>query len=791
MRMEVQPLLSPEEWDLGRQRASAGAARRRLWLASIIACGLVSLLGYEVYRSLHLKTSGPAAPRTSLPSRSSAAAPPSHPHHAFHSIHGAGHGGVPSVAAPGHGKGWLAAAAEGGAGAVGAFFDGTATAEQLQDTHTSACEDAYEHVCGTFLKQRLPKDKDEWLFAFDGVKSRIEDRMRNLLSSNKGNAGRLYRACLDKESIDHAGAAPLAPYLEAVSLLQNASALGEAIAGLHRMNSKAFFTWSVGADADSRNQVMYLEQGGLTLPDTTAYLMESKAEQPLALAGLVARVMELAGTSPAAAAQKAASVVAVERALAEMHLTHADERKANSLPPLSISQVAAGMSEKGGLDWRAFFLSLGVAPSLVEGDEKVVRVLDVEYFQKLCAFLAKHPPAFFQPYLEWRALSVLIGHLSKPFQEADLAFRKKLFGLSKDPPRWRICLHTLNTYAPDTVGKVYVRDSGVRRGQEEKGAGGAGKTREGVLAMLGELREEMKGVLQEASWMSEQSRTVALDKLGGMLFEVGGPSQNKELGFTAGGSWFQDSVMMAQGLCSRQIQRMGTVLARDDWGGELGAMSVNAFYNVHANALFVPEALLRPPFLQKPSQDKKAGAGSASMSPSDFGALGGLLGHEMTHGFDNVGRLFTPALIIKNWWDASTVGAYKERAECIGEHYASYSVQGHHVSGNLTLGEDLADMGGLHLAYRAMLHHRRSRGGTTGTHLARAAKQEFFTAWAGTWCELATKQDAAQSIRTDPHAPARTRVNAALSWFPPFAEAFLCPAGSPMAARPPPACTLW
>lgn len=386
-----------------------------------------------------------------------------------------------------------------------------------------------------------------------------------------------------------------------------------------------------------------------------------------------------------------------------MHLTSADERGAKSLPPLQVDQVVKGMHVHGGFEWGEFFQLIGVPQS-----GKVVRVIDVDFFSKLCSFLAKRSPESLRDYVRWRYLDTLMGHLGQGFQEEDLRFRRALFGVKADPRRERLCLHTLNLFVPGTVGAMYL--------SEEPG----GEPRRGLVEwMLEKLRERLGRVIASAEWMTEQARSVALVKLKGMLLEAGGPRHAKQLPFdTEGKGWFDNSVSIARHLALHQLAKIGTRQERDDWGEELGAMSVNAFYNVHSNVLFVPAALMQRPFFE-------GGGGDMGIGVADWAELGGLMGHEMSHGFDNVGRLFGPDLVIKSWWDPVTTSNYRSRSQCVASHYATYTSGGGAVRGNATLEEDIADMAGLKIAFDAM----RSTGRGGGE-----ADRNFLQAWAQVAC---------------------------------------------------------
>mmetsp|Transcript_27753 Transcript_27753/g.65403 ORF Transcript_27753/g.65403 Transcript_27753/m.65403 type:complete len:736 (-) Transcript_27753:619-2826(-) len=668
------------------------------------------------------------------------------------------------------------------------MFLGNEESSDLVNSKVAPCDDFYQYACGAFLEQSLPPDHDEWLYAFDGAKARIADRMHEVLSSVDDDAGVLFRSCMDQKAIEAAGIVPMRPYMTLAARATTNASFVSAVAKLHSMNSKAFFEWSVGADADSATQVLYLEQGGLTLPHYRYYLPHSNSTYVASLKKLVQKVMGLLGFSARDAARAAKSVIEIETHLATFHLSSAQEETVNSLPPLSFHQVATGMSDAGGFDWFSFFKGIGIDPTLLSSQEKLVRVLDVAYFQKLAAFLAAKPPAYFRWYLTWKFQDALIGHLGHVFQTADLHFRHELYGIQKDPPRWKICLHTLNLFLPDTVGAVYrnILDKAARRLHPDEPGGVEARAK----WLLSELKLQFTDIIAKSAWMSPSSRQVASTKLADMKMEVGGPDYIAPLDFQVEtDGWFNNSVNIAHSLITHQVGKVGTVLARSDWGKELGPMSVNAFYNIHSNALFIPAAMLQRPFLST--------EGFGHLSPEDFGSLGGLAGHEMSHGFDNVGRMFgpdnphLPEMVIKSWWDPKTVAEYKRRANCVSGYYSTYHQDGKAVPGNKTLEEDLADMGGLHIAYSAMLAHRRRHGEPAGEFHSQDARKAFFTTWAQTWCHLATPLMRTNALLTNPHAPPSIRVNAALSQFTPFAEAFECKPQTPMHKNLGVECSIW
>jgi predicted metalloendopeptidase len=644
-------------------------------------------------------------------------------------------------------------------------------AANLTDASISPCDDFYTYACGEWEKNVvIPKDKTEIMYTFEKATDRIADLMKNFLQSDRGKAGTLYRSCTDVKTIDARGLAPYADdeTVNKVEAVKDEHSLMLALASISRINGNALFAFSVDADsADPTKYAFYLNQAGLSLPDQTMYTNPKMKPLVGAYAQEQVKIFQMVGVSAADAANWSKASMELEAEIAKITTPPTQARSATGAKAYTMAELINAT----GLKWDVFFEGLGKA---VGKDRAEIRSFSsMQYFQSISKMIKTVPMSHFRAYLQWQLLMLLIGHLPEKYVNAKLAINKDLFGQAKFPPRWRMCHDTLASTVPQLLSRLYVE----KAYNEHSG--------EMATHMLRQVQKAFHDLVSSAKWI-EPVRAAALSKLRHMFLEVGHPAKWQGFSPTVDQKeWYENSIKMAKWAVETALAKLGSTVNRRSWG-DSGPMEVNAAYQSHVNGLFIPAGVLQAPIY---SSEFPIGW--------NFGSLGVLMGHEMTHGFDDQGRRYDEKGRLKDWWTANVTAEYSARAKCIGDYYSTYKVYGKPVNGQLTMGENIADNGGLRIAWEALMRVVRMIQ-SDQTAASRSGKQmvdsvvgkQFFLAWAQMWCTKIPKKSALLRLNTDVHAPDSVRVNAPLSQFPEFASIFGCKAGTKMNPKAP-RCRLW
>jgi predicted metalloendopeptidase len=646
------------------------------------------------------------------------------------------------------------------------------------DASVSACVDLNAYGNGGWLKANpIPPDEAYWA-SFSILDEENRERMHRILekaasgasAASTGSAaetgsddrriGDFYASCMDEAAIEKAGATPLKPELEAIDGIANASDLQAEIAKLQAMGVNAAFRFTAEQDRKNSTEVIAVAlQGGLGMPDRDYYTKtddESKSLREKYLAH-VTRMFELLGESPDAAAADAKTVMALETRLAEASMTRVDARDTDKTS--NRHDLAALAKLTPTFSWPDYFRRVGASPA-------AVNVAQPAFFQALDRELRETPLPQWKTYLRWHLVNAAAPELSKAFVDANFDFYgKTLLGTPENQPRWKRCVNAANNALGMAVGRVYVREYFPPEAKA--------RADEMVRNLIAALRDDLKTL----PWMGDATRKAALDKLNAFYPKIGYPKQWRDYSplTVDRGPYVLNAQRADEFEFRRLLSKVGRPVDREDW--QMNPTDVDAYYDPQLNEIVFPAGILQPPFFDARYDDAV-----------NYGAIGSVIGHEMTHGFDDEGRKFDARGNMSDWWTPEDLKNYEERSKCIERQYGTYEFEGAHVNGKLVLGEATADLGGLSIAYRA---YRRSLEGK-----AEPAKidgltgdQRFYLSWARVWAANMRPETSKLLMNTNPHPLPRFRAIGPPSSMPEFAKAFGCKPGDAMVRSE--VCRIW
>ncbi len=636
------------------------------------------------------------------------------------------------------------------------------------DPSVDPCRDFYRYACGGWLASaKLPPDRPRWGRGFSAIAERnlaLEREILEAAAADPGDdAGRrkigdYWAACMDEDAIERAGLAPLEPWLRKIDAVDGPEAAFRLAGEMFQVGAPVFF--AAGVDPDFANPDLYIAhfyQGGLGLPDRDYYLDPGKKEILAAYREHVARMLTLAGEPGDRAAQHAGAIVALETRLARASKPRRELRD----PRKNYHKIDRAGLEKLAprLPWDAFFAGVG------REDVRDINVATPGFFTALQDAVLETDLEVLRAYLRFHLVEGLSDLLPRDFVRASFEFYgKTLAGQREIRPRWKRCVAAVDSGLGELLGRAFVERAF------------AGESRDIARRMIANVEAAFDRDLDELDWMDEPTRRRAREKLHAIVNKVGYPDRWRTYdGLSVDRhSWFASGIAARKFETARQVRRIGRPVDRGEW--HMTPPTVNAYYNPSANEMVFPAGILQPPFFHRDFP--------AAMN---YGGMGMVMGHELTHGFDDQGRKFDARGRMADWWTPSVAAAFEERAACIEHQYAAYEVQpGVHLDGRLTLGENLADNGGIRLSYAAW-SGLGDDGRLPGLDLT--PRQLFFVAYAQTWCTVATPQYEKLAATVDPHSTPRFRVNGPLSNLPAFAEAFGCAEGTPMNPRE--RCRVW
>lgn len=630
------------------------------------------------------------------------------------------------------------------------------------DTTVNACVDFYQYAGGGWLKANpVPAAFSAWS-PFNELRESNFLVLKDVLESaakvakttsdpDTKKLGTFYASCMDSAGAEVAGAKPLEAELARIAAISNAKQLNEAIAYFHAAGISPLFTFGTGQDSKNSSLVILsANQGGLGLPNRDYYTKTDSNSVKIRKAYVehIAKTLQLTG-KPAAEANKAAErVMALETTLAGSMKTPVELR--DPVANYNLMTITAVNELTPAFDWNAFLGSLGV---------RGVTTIDIgqpNYFKGLNAALTTIPLEDWKSYLTWRLTGRASPHLSSAFVNQDFAFQAMLTGARQMQPRWRRCLSVADGVLGDALGKEYVKVAFTPEAKKK------------ALEMIDNLRAVMQERIQKAEWMSSTTKQQALTKLSSFNQKIGYPDVWRDYSDlkVVEGPWAANILNSRAFAVRRDLAKLGKPVDRGEWF--MTPPTVNAYFAPQLNEIAFPAGRLQPPFFHA-SYDEGA----------NYGGVGGTIGHELSHGFDDQGRQYDSKGNLLDWWTEQDAKNYLERAKVVEDQYNAYTVlDSLHVNGKLTLGENLADVVGVSAAYDAL---QRALAGKPRTLIdGFTPEQRFFLAYAQARRGNSRDEALRLQIRTDPHSPGRFRVNGPLSNMPEFARAFGCKEGDPM-----------
>ncbi|HYE51912.1 MAG TPA: M13 family metallopeptidase [Azospirillaceae bacterium] len=642
------------------------------------------------------------------------------------------------------------------------------------DPSVSPCENFFQHACAPWIQANpIPADQSRW-GSFSKLNEENQTILREILEKAAANPagetrkiGEYYAACMDEKTIESKGTAPVKPWLDRIAGLKDKKAIAPLLAELHVVGVNAFHRFGQQQDfKDATQAIAAFDQGGLGLPDRDFYFKddEKSAAQRTAYVAHVQKMFELLGDKPDAAKAKAAAVMKIETALAEGNMDRVKRRMPENRynPQENFADFAALAPS---IDWAGYVKAVGAPAGATDGK---FNVANLDYFRKLEQVVSGTSLDDIKTYLTWQTVRAAAPWMPDAFVQENFNFYgKTLSGAQEIRPRWKRCVDATDAALGEDLGKHFVA----------KAFGPEHKSR--MMTMVGDVVKAFDQMIPTLEWMGKDTQAKAQEKLRAIATKIGYPDtwrdygalevrKDDALGNAARGYAFE---------YRRDLGKIGKPIDRGEWF--MSPPTVNAYYAWAYNDINFPAGILRPPFFDMAADDAY-----------NYGAIGGVIGHEITHGFDDQGRKFDAKGNLQSWWTPDDEKRFKERAQCLVDQYSGYqAAEGVNLNGAATLGENTADSGGTRIALRALMNRMGEKkaaekiGGLT-------AQQRFFYGWAHVWCADARPEARRLQALTGVHSLPEYRVNGTLSNMKEFAEAFACKPTDKM-VRGEKSCRVW
>ena len=635
------------------------------------------------------------------------------------------------------------------------------------DTSVKPGDDFFRYANGAWIKRtEIPPEYSRW-GAFNELIERNNDALHVIaeqasktqvdpkLAPETQKVGDYYASGMDEKTIDALRTKPLAEEFQRIDAIKDRAALLKAIAHLHTIGVGAFFEFGSGQDAkDSSRDIAQAVQGGLGMPDRDYYTKQDadmKQEREKYVAH-VTKMLTLLGEPADKAAEDAKKILALETKLAEASRTRVQLRDPvknyNKMDVRHLQDVTPDWN------WSDYFKTIDLVES---GD---VNVQQPEFFKAANDLFRSTSLDDWKAYLRWHLINAAAPALSKDFVDEDFNFRERILrGTQQIKPRWKRVILSEDNDIGEALGKLYV---GFYFPPEAKAR---------ALELVNNLKEALADRIKTLEWMDEPTKQEALKKLAAFTVKIGYPDKWLDYSLLQidRGPFVVNALRANEFEADRDIKKIGKPVDRTDWG--MTPPTVNAYYNSNMNEIVFPAGILQPPFFYANADDAV-----------NYGAIGAVIGHEMTHGFDDEGRQFDAKGNLRDWWTPKSAEEFEKRSAAIVQQYNEYEpLPGLHVNGELTQGENIADIGGVKLAYaalqKALDKHPEERAKKIDGF---TPEQRFFLSFAAIWRQKIRDEDQKMRLTTDPHSPAQFRVNGPLSDLAEFQKAFGISDGSPM-----------